>query len=139
MSLITLTQFAAPGATPIGVGGTSQKTFVNDYFIVAGLPVKQQLAIRINGLIYELNHAGGADYRLNGKGLRQDASVYTHALSNTDFGAAMAVCDWNAGNVADNTLSADVWTLLNNHPHLLEISELELMQIVIFLRAQLRT
>lgn len=138
---ITLDQIAAPGSTPIAYNATSAKTFASDYSKVADgkLTPKQRKHIQILGLIYKLTNAGGANYKLNHAGLRQDAEVYSGAISNLDLNTAMCVLDWNSGNVADATLSTDVFTLLADGPRFETWAEPELDRIIVFLRAQMRT
>lgn len=138
---ITLDQIAAPGATPIAVNATSATTFASDYYKLAvpNISTRDRMTIRILGLIYKLNNAGGANYKSNHAGLMQDAVVYTRGISQFDLDTAMAALDWNTGNVADATLSTDVPTLLKEGRDLDNKSEEELSQIIAFLRAQMRT
>lgn len=137
---ITLEQIAAPGATPISANAASAKSFANDYFKVGTgvLSPRDSKALSILGLIYELTAAGGANYKTNHAGLIQDSRVYTGGISQINLVSAMAALEWNAGNVADNTLSTDLPTLILEARDIHVLAELELDRILIFLRAQLR-
>ena len=137
---ISLETIAAPGATPIAYNAASAKSFAANYYklVNQNISTQDRKTLSILGLIYELNNAGGANYKTNHKGLIQDATVYTGAISNLDLATAMAALDWNAGDVADATLSNDVPTLLNEGRDIDELSELQLDRIIVFLRAQLR-
>lgn len=137
---ITLESIAAPGATPITRNGSSAVSFANNYYKVGtgNLSPRDRKALSILGLIYELNAAGGANYKSNHAGLIQDSRVYSGGISMIDLVSAMAALEWNAGNVADATLSTDVPTLINEARDIHVLAELELDRILIFLRAQLR-
>lgn len=140
MAGITLAQIAAPGATPIANNAASAKTFADDYAKVAQSNLSQQdrKTLSILGLVYELANAGGANYKTNHAGLIQDAQVYSRGISQFNLEAAMAVLDWNSGNVADATLSTDVPTLMNEGRDLDDLPMLTQDRIIAFLRAQLR-
>jgi hypothetical protein len=137
---ITLESIAAPGATPITRNAASSKSFANDFFKLSqdNISTRQRKAISALGLIYELTAAGGANYKSNHAGLIQDSRVYSGGLSKIDLPTAMAALEWNAGNVADATLSTDVPTLVKEGRDFAALAELELDRILIFLRAQLR-
>ncbi len=137
---IAFESIAAPGATPIVVNAASAKSFANNYS-KAGPPYLSQRdrkQIQIIGLIAELNANGGANYTANHTVLRQDAAVYTHGISKFNLEIAMCALDWNAGKVADSTLSTDIPTLLAAGPKLNETAAEDLDRIIAFLRAQLR-
>lgn len=138
---ITLETVAAPGATPIATGGSSAKSFCNDYYKLVNQNISSQdrKMIQITGLIYKLANAGGANYKTNHAGLRQDAMVYTGGISRFDLEVAMSALDWNTGKIADNTLSTDVPTLIASGPKLDATSVEVLDRIIAFLRAQMRT
>lgn len=137
---ITLEQIAAPGATPITYNAASAKSFANNYYKLSqgNITTRDRKAISALGLIYELNNAGGANYKSNHAGLIQDSRVYAGGISMIDLATAMAALEWNAGNVADATLSTDVPTLLNEARDLSQLAEPQLDRILAFLRAQLR-
>ena len=137
---ITLATVAAPGATPITPNATAAQGFQANYYklFVPGLSNRDRKTISALGLIYELNNAGGANYKSNHAGLIQDSAVFSGGMSILDKTAADAANDWNAGVVADATLSTDVPTLLKEGRDLDDLSELELDRILTFLRAQLR-
>ena len=138
---ISLDLNTAPGATPITPNATSAKTFASNYYKLAqgNISTRDRNAIAILGLIYELTNAGGANYKANHKGLIQDSVVYTGAISLFDQGTARAANSWNAGKVADATLSSDIPTLLGQAPHIADLAEDQQERIIAFLRAQLRT
>lgn len=137
---ITLEQIAAPGATPITFNAASSKSFFNDYFKLNqdNISTRERKAISALGLIYELAAAGGANYKSNHAGLIQDSRVYTGGQPLLDLTTAMAALEWNAGNVADATLSTDLPTLTKEARDLHALAELELDRILVLLRAQLR-
>lgn len=137
---ITLELVAAPGATPITPNAAAAKGFHNNYFKLAvpSLSNRDRKTISILGLIYELANAGGANYKTNHAGLRQDAVVFNGGIPKIDRIAADAANDWNAGFVADATLSTDVPTLIAAGPKIDATDEYTLDLIIIFLRAQLR-
>lgn len=136
---ITLETIAAPGATPIAVGGSSAKSFVNDYskINVPNLSDRDRKTIWILGKVYELAHNGGANYKSNHAGLIQDSKVYTGGISQFDLVSGLAADAWNAGVAADNTLSTNIPTLLNEGRDLSQKSDDELDRIIAFLGAQL--
>ncbi len=136
---ITIETIAAPGATPISPNASSQKSFDNDYakLGVGNISNRDRKTISILGLIYELNAAGGANYKTNHAGLIQDSTVYTGGISMFNLCTAMAATDWNGGVAADATLSTDVPTLLNEGRDLDNKSEDELDRMIAFLRCQL--
>ncbi len=137
---ITLATVAAPGATPITPNATAAQGFQANYYKLAvpNISTRDRKTIGILGLIYELTAAGGANYKSNHAGLMQDAVVFSGGMAILDKTAADAANDWNAGVVADATLSTDVPTLLKEGRDLDNKGELELDQIYAFLRAQLR-
>lgn len=138
---ITLTQNTAPGATPITPNATSAKTFADNYAKLSqgNISMQDRNTIAILGMIYELANAGGANYKSNIAGLIQDGQVYTGGISNLDECTARAVNAWNAGNVADATLSTDVPTLLGLGRAIADLPAQRQERIIAFLRAQLRT
>lgn len=137
---ITLASVAAPGATPISPNATAAQGFQANYakLDVPNISDRDRLTIAILGLIYELNAAGGANYKTNHAGLIQDSVVFSGGISNLNQKTAEAANDWNAGVVADATLSTDVPTLLAEGRDLDNLSELQLERVLAFLRAQLR-
>lgn len=137
---ITLATVAAPGATPITPNASAAQGFQANYFklSVPGLSDRDRKTISALGLIYELTAAGGANYKTNHAGLIQDSVVFSGGISNLNKTMADAANEWNAGVVADATLSTDVPTLLNEGRDLDDLSELQLDRILTFLRAQLR-
>jgi hypothetical protein len=139
---ITLTQVAAPGATPIAYNATAAINWASNYAKVndgAGISSVEAKALSVLGLIYKLNNAGGANYKTNHAGLMQDAEVFSGAISNLDAVRAQAINDWNTGNVADATLSTDIPTLMKEARDLTAKSDLQLDRMIAFLRAQMRT
>lgn len=138
---ITLEQVAAPGATPITPNQTPEQQFCDNYakLGVGNISQKDRNTIAILGLIYELAHAGGANYKTIHKQLVQDAMVFTGGISMFNEAVARAANDWNSGNNADATLSTDVPTLLAQGPHIQNQPEQTQERIIAFLRAQLRT
>ncbi len=135
----TLESIAAPGATPIANNAASSKSFANDYFKLAvpNLSTRDRKTIWILGLIYELTHAGGANYKTNHAGLIQDAQVYSGGISLFDLVVALSADAWSAGRAADATLSNDLGALLQAGNDLKQLAEEQQDRIIAFLRAQL--
>lgn len=137
---ITLATVAAPGATPITPNASAAQGFQANYYKLAvpSISTRERKTVSALGLIYELNNAGGANYKTNHAGLIQDSAVFSGGMTILDKSAADAANEWNAGVVADATLSTDLPTLLKEGRDLADLSELELDRILTFLRAQLR-
>lgn len=135
----TLDLIPVPGATPIANNSTSAKTFASDYFklSVPNLSTRDRKTIWILGLIYELAHNGGANYKTNHKQLQQDAQVYTSGIMQFDLIAGSAADAWSAGNTADATLTNSIPGLLALAPAISQQAEDQLDRIIVFLRAQL--
>lgn len=135
----TLQTIPVPGATPIANNSSSSKAFVNDYFKlnVPNLSNKDRKTIWILGMIYELAHNGGANYKAAHKALVQDAQVWMGQISQPDLVTGLTADAWSAGNSADATLPADLGTLLAGAPALQNEPEQFLDTVIIFLRAQL--
>lgn len=137
---IAFESVAAPGATPIAYNAASAKSFANNYFKATERNISQQdrKEIRIIGLIAELKANGGADYSANHAGLRQDSMVYTGGISNFDLEVAECVNDWNAGKVADATVSSDIPTLIAAGPRIDRTDAQTQDRMIAFLQAQIR-
>jgi len=135
----TLEAISAPGATPIANNAASSKSFANDYFKLAvpNLSTRDRKTIWILGLIYELTHNGGANYKSNHAGLIQDSQVYSGGISLFDLVVSLSADAWSAGRAADATLTNDLGALLTEGKDLRQKSEEELDRIIAFLRAQL--
>lgn len=136
---ITLDTIAAPGTTPIAYNATSAKSMASDYAKVnaPNLSMRERMALAIVGLTHVVT---SPNYKTNHGGLIQDASVYTGAISGQfDLFSALAGIDWTNGHAVDNTLSADVPTLMKEARDISQLSEDQLKRIYIFLRAQLLT
>jgi hypothetical protein len=137
--IIRLGTITAPGATPIANNATSAKTFANDYQVLFGAcpSIKERKSIAILGLIYYLQHAGGANYAANHKGLIQDAQVYSGAISNFDLVTADAVCSFNAGRTAaSSNPTTSIPDMLAEAQDLKQLSPEQLDRIITFLRVQ---
>jgi hypothetical protein len=136
---ITLETVAAPGATPIVANAASQKAFDNNYYKLGepNISMVETKAIMIDAMIYVLTAAGGANYKSNHKGLRQDAAVYTRGISNLDPWIALTATSVAAAHVADATFSYDLNALRLEVRTLAVLPEQTLDRIIAFLGAQL--
>lgn len=136
---ITFETVAAPGATPITNNGTSEKSFVNNYYKLGepNVSMRETKAILIDSMIYVLAAAGGANYKANHPGLRQDAAVYTSGISNLNPWIALAAVSVGAANTVDATFPMTLTGLENDIKAFREMHELQLDRIIAFLGAQL--
>lgn len=136
---ITLETVAIPGATPIANNGTSEQSFLNNYFKLTEPVVsrKDTKAIIVLALIYSLAAtAGRVNYKNQMPALRQDAQVYTGGISKFDPWVAFAATAVSAAKTADATFSLDMATLLNLSK-MPALPEQDLDRIIGFLAAQL--
>jgi len=143
MATFTLDPVPSPLTTPIGNNIDSAKTFARDYYKLSepSIETKQLHTIRILGLLYNLAKLQpfAVNYKLNHKGLIQDAMVYNGAITMFNLEVAHAVTDWDAGKFVDTTLSNDVNALLQEGRDFLQLPVETQQRIISFLRVQLGT
>lgn len=138
MITIALTPIPLP---PVGFPVTRQQNteFADDYakLHVPNLSTRDRKAIRILGLIYELNNVRGVDYRTNIKQLASDAAAYTNGISNFDLDVAETAIAWSNGYAKDTSLTTDVTAILAKNPDLQARPEQELDRMIAMLEVRL--
>ncbi len=134
---MTLTQLPAI-TSPVTVAQAA--TLSANVAAIRALDNRETLALSVLAKIYQLNHAGGTDYRANHKQLRIDATSLlgefafeAGAPGITRLSKIKAVLDWNAAYTADATIGTDVNALVNAMAGMRETPEATLMLFYYFL------